>query len=120
MPQTQRRPGGESGAGAVQAGEGSTSLLVPTDYIEWLWDEAYTAGQLAERHRIAAAQAELEVAWRPIGRRTYAEQVTRRIAELPGSATPRPLRFDDPDWPAVALPGAPGVRLGLASMGVAA
>lgn len=70
--------------------------------------QAFAAGRAYER----AELAQLEATWKPIARATWEEQVARRIAELPGRNPAPPLRFDDPDWPAVAVPGGGGIRLG--------
>lgn len=69
---------------------------------------AFEHGRAYER----AELAQLETTWQPIARATWEEQVARRIAELPGRNPAPPLRFDDPDWPAVAVPGGGGIRLG--------
>ena len=42
-------------------------------------------------------------------RKTREQYVAERLAALPA---PKPLRFDDSDWPPVAVPGVPGLRLG--------
>ncbi|MBM0238430.1 hypothetical protein JNW88_17060 [Micromonospora sp. ATA32] len=68
---------------------------------------AFQQGRAYERGELAA----MEATWKPFARKTYEEAVAARIEALPGKTPPPPLRFDDPDWPPVAIPGA-GVRLG--------
>lgn len=70
---------------------------------------AYEQGRAYERAELARLEL---TTWRPLARKTWEEAVVERVASLPGS-TPAPrLRFDDPDWPPVAVPGGGGVRLG--------
>jgi len=91
------------------------------EFIDWLWDDAYAAGQLAERHRIAEAYAELEAAWRPVGRKSHAQRVAERVAEMEQHAARMAERLGRPagyvyrggpvDWET----GRPVQRLGVAA-----
>lgn len=69
---------------------------------------AYDTGRL---HGWAADMAELEGCWREHAepRKTRQDRIAERLAAMP---SPKPQRYDDPDWPPVAVPGAGGVRLG--------
>ncbi|MEV4820249.1 hypothetical protein [Micromonospora sp. NPDC049274] len=69
---------------------------------------AFTAGRVYER----AEMCETEATWKPLARKTYEQRVAERVASMSGSNPPPGLKFDDPDWPPVAVPGGGGVRLG--------
>ncbi|MFV2102812.1 hypothetical protein [Micromonospora sp. LOL_024] len=69
---------------------------------------AFAQGRAYER----AELAETEATWKPLARKTYEQQVAERMASLPGRTPAAPLRFDDSEWPAVAVPGGGGLRLG--------
>lgn len=69
---------------------------------------AFTAGRVFERNEMC----ETEATWKPFARKTYEQRVAERMASMPGSNPPPGLKFDDPDWPPVAVPGGGGVRLG--------
>lgn len=79
------------------------------ELIEWELAVAYRQGYLAALSDVAAGHAELDAAWRPVGRRTYEQRVAERIAAMERYA--RRLRADldarepDGDWPPVAVPG---------------
>ncbi|MBM0232884.1 hypothetical protein JNW91_14055 [Micromonospora sp. STR1_7] len=73
--------------------------------LEHALKSAFTAGRLYER----AEMCETEATWKPLARRTYEQRVAERIAAMPRSTN---LRFDDPEWPPVAVPGGGGLRLG--------
>lgn len=127
MTQTHSRPAG-NGAAAEQVGETSSQSTHVTDVprplagwcppggctarrvaeLERAVQFAFTAGRVYER----AEMAETEATWKPLARKTYEQRVAERIAAMPGSTPPPGLRFDDPDWPPVAVPGGGGVRLG--------
>lgn len=66
---------------------------------------AFTAGRTYER----AEMCEMEATWRPLARKTYEQRVVERMAAMPSGTA---LKFDDPDWPPVAVPGGGGLRLG--------
>ncbi|AYF31477.1 hypothetical protein CSH63_29330 [Micromonospora tulbaghiae] len=69
---------------------------------------AFDLGRAYER----AELAELELTtWRSVTRKTQEDKVAERMEAMRGSVPPPPLRFDDPDWPPVAVPGG-GVRVG--------
>jgi hypothetical protein len=99
-------------------GEGGTVHIPDAvhELIEWELAVAYAHGYQAAVADIAAGHTELDVAWRPIGRRRHDELVAERIAEMRSHA--RRLRADldrsgppgdgDRDWPPVAMPGRPG------------
>src|SRR5690349_3859300 len=88
------------------------------DLIDWLVDVAYEQGYQAAAQDIATRHAELDAAWKPVGRRSYREQVADRMAAMARSA--RMLRGEldrhcpsgrGRDWPAVAQPGHPAGRI---------
>ncbi|MFG1844900.1 hypothetical protein [Micromonospora carbonacea] len=74
---------------------------------------AFELGRTHERAELAA----LELAtWLPLARATHEQKIAERTASLPGTRPAPPLRFDDPDWPPVAVPGGGGLRLGHAQV----
>jgi len=80
------------------------------ELIEWEVAVAYQQGYRAALADVAAAHAELDEAWRPVGRRRYADRVAQRLADMERYA--RRLRADldarahpDGDWPPVAVAG---------------
>jgi len=50
-------------------------------YLDRLTEAMYEMGYRDALHDIATRQAELDAAWRPIGRASYEEKVAARIAE---------------------------------------
>jgi hypothetical protein len=112
MTQTQRSPG--MATGAQVALRADASIPRPADIADALRigyeaGYSYALAQLAERYD------DLDFLVRPIARPTPAQRHAARVAEYERSA--RTIRFDDPDWPPVAVPGVPGVRLGPANSG---
>ncbi|HKT00779.1 MAG TPA: hypothetical protein VJT31_14710 [Rugosimonospora sp.] len=96
------------------------------DLIDWLTEVAFHQGYQAALHDIATRHAELDEAWKPIGRRSHEQQVAARIAEMEQHAQQRRARLDraarradrphrgrrdhvagSDDWPPVATPGHP-------------
>ncbi|MFJ8687182.1 hypothetical protein [Micromonospora wenchangensis] len=71
---------------------------------------AFEQGRTYERAELAALEL---TTWLPIARTTHEQKVAERAAALPGATKVPPLRFDEPGWPPVAVPGGGGVRLGL-------
>ncbi|MFB9238686.1 hypothetical protein ACFFWC_24685 [Plantactinospora siamensis] len=69
---------------------------------------AFEQGRAYER----AELAQLESTWPALARKTWEESVAERVAQLAGSTPPPRLRFNDPDWPPVAVPGGGGIRIG--------
>ena len=55
---------------------------------------------------------ELDYIWQPIKRPTYEQVVAARIEAMRGRTPPATLRFDDPNWPPVLVPGGGGLRIG--------
>lgn len=55
-----------------------------------LTDIAWDCGRYFERHRVAEGHAELEVCWRPVGRRAHEDRVARRLAEFAACAVRQP------------------------------
>lgn len=127
MPQTQNgRPG--AGAAGKQVGQTNRSVPLtdmPRQVTGWCPPGGCTARQTAElelavklafangRAYERAELAEMEATWRPLIRPTYEQRVAERLAAMPGSNPPPALRFDDAEWPPVAVPGGGGVRLGV-------
>ena len=128
MTQTHSRPAG-NGAAAEQVGETSSQSTHTVDELRPIagWcppggcsarraDElelavtlAFESGRRYERVELAA----LELAvWRPLARKTWEQAVAERVADMTARVPTPALRFDDPDWPPVAVPGGGGVRLG--------
>lgn len=68
---------------------------------------AYEVGRL---HGYSEDVAETAACWREHAQPqpTREQRVAARLAAMPA---PRPQRYDDPDWPPVAVPGG-GVRVG--------
>lgn len=62
----------------------------------WMWRLAEDLAQLDRTTWVEAGQLSRE----------------RRIAREVAHDRHRPVRFDDPDWPPVAVPGSPSIRLG--------
>ncbi|MFY1703927.1 hypothetical protein ACN28G_19695 [Micromonospora sp. WMMA1923] len=81
-----------------------------------LQDAAALAFELGRAHERAELAALELTTWRSRARLTHEQKVAERIASLPGTRPAPPLRFDDPDWPAVAVPGGGGLRLGHAQV----
>ena len=105
------------------------------ELIEWELAVAYHQGYRAALADVAAGQAELDAAWRPVGRRGHERAVAERVAEMrrcarrlraeldradaeraraergdasragPRGADPGRPRGADPGWPPVAVPG---------------
>jgi hypothetical protein len=82
-------------------------------HIEWLTAAVYEMGYRATLHDIATRHAEIDATWEPIGRRSYEDQVARRIAEMRGSGRclrdemdRRAAQLPAIDWPTVAIHGA--------------
>jgi hypothetical protein len=80
--------------------------------IEWELAMAYAHGYRAALRDIAEGHAELDAAWRPVGRRAHEERVAERVAEMERCA--RRVRAElgrarrrrhNADWPPVATPG---------------
>ncbi|MFG1800206.1 hypothetical protein ACGFI4_08535 [Micromonospora carbonacea] len=77
-----------------------------------LHDAAMLAFELGRAHERAELAALELTTWLPLARATHEQKIAERVASLPGAHPAPPLRFDDPDWPAVAVPGGGGLRLG--------
>ena len=86
------------------------------ELLEWEIEVAYHHGYRAALADIAAGHAELDVTWRPVGRRGYERRVAERIAEMYRHA--QRLRAGlhggclggiGSDWQEVAVPGRPAV-----------
>jgi ubiquinone biosynthesis protein UbiJ len=83
------------------------------ELIEWELAVAYHQGYQAALAEVAAGQAELDEAWRPVGHRRHDEQVADRIAEMRRHAQRLRAELDRLDahagavwdWPPVAEPG---------------
>jgi hypothetical protein len=56
------------------------------EYIDWLTDAVHAMGYQAAVQDIAARHAELDAAWRPIGRSSYEQAVADRVATMEHSA----------------------------------
>lgn len=83
------------------------------DYIDWLTEAVYAMGYRAALHDIATRHAELDAAWRPVGRASYEERVAARIADAERCAEQLRAELDrradaTVDWPPVAVPGRGG------------
>ncbi len=79
--------------------------------LDALLELAYESGRTDEAHRIGEAIAELDRCWVERAKLTEEQRVAARIAELGGRAAAVPLRYDNPGWPPVAVPGGGGIRL---------
>jgi hypothetical protein len=92
------------------------AMLCPAGRI-WTGEQVAHAVALAydtgRRHGWAEDMAEDAACWEEFAQPqpTREQRVAIRIAELPGRTPPAPQRYDDPDWPPVAVPGG-GIRLG--------
>jgi hypothetical protein len=82
-------------------------------HLNWLTAAVYEIGYRAAIRDLAARHAELDAAWRPIGRRSYQQQIAARVAEMEGHARRvraeldrRAAQAPAADWPPVAEPGA--------------
>jgi hypothetical protein len=80
------------------------------ELIEWEIEVAYHQGYQAALADVAARQAELDAAWRPVGRRRHARAVAARVAEMEQHARQLRAELDrdtshgdgDRSWPPVA------------------
>ncbi len=60
--------------------------LYTDDQVAYLMALAFDAGRWHELEHIAEGHAELEAAWRPIGRTSHAQRVGERLAEMAAAA----------------------------------
>jgi hypothetical protein len=79
------------------------------DYLDWLTEAVYEMGYRDALHDIATRQAELDAAWRPVGRASYEQRVAARIAEAERHARQLRVELDrrtdaTMEWPPVAAP----------------
>jgi hypothetical protein len=83
------------------------------ELVEWELAVAYHQGYQAALADVAARRAELDAAWRPVGRRGYERAVAERIAEMERHAERLRAELDHrravraggatgPAWPPVA------------------
>jgi len=79
------------------------------EYLDWLTDAVYAMGCRDALHDIATRQAELDAAWRPVGRASYEATFATRNAHAEQRA--RQLRGElnrrtdaTLDWPPAAVP----------------
>ncbi|HZN71246.1 MAG TPA: hypothetical protein VFC00_06130 [Micromonosporaceae bacterium] len=65
--------------------------------VSYLAALSWDAGRYYERHRIAEGHAELEAAWRPVGRRSYEDRVAERTRLFERLAEQNYRRLGYPD-----------------------
>jgi hypothetical protein len=85
-------------------------MLTPAvhELIEWEVAAAYAHGYSAALREIAEAYAELDSAWRPVGRHALEQRVAARLAEMERCARALRAELDrhgTGDWPPVAATG---------------
>jgi hypothetical protein len=76
---------------------------VPRERVDRMVAQAYSNGWADSRAWMIRTSA----CWTPHARKSHEQWVAERLASWPA---PRELVYGDPNWPAVAVPGEPGVR----------